>query len=668
MLDPGADRTRVTADPIRTIATRHEQRQIQMCGIAGKVSARGAIDRTVVESMCAAQQHRGPDSRGIHEADGVCLGIQRLRVIDLETGDQPIYNEDRDVAVVLNGEIYNFRELRDELRQRGHTFSTDGDTEVIVHLYEEHGADLVDRLDGMFTFALWDEKRRKLLIARDRVGKKPLYYYEGKDTLAFASELRALVSDPSVPRRLDPSALDSYLAYGYVPAPWSIWEQVRKLEPGHLLEWSEGGATTRRYWSLDYSDKLEGDPRELSEELRRQIGAAVERRMIADVPLGAFLSGGIDSSIVVAEMAALSPEPIKTFSIGFAEPEYDERSKARAVAEMFSTDHHEQVIDPDAIALLPDLAARYGEPYADSSAIPSFLLAEFARRDVTVALNGDGGDESFAGYLRYTANAAVAGIEHVPAGVRGAIARAGRAMSGGTARRGKRAYAQRLLATIDEPLSSRYESHVSIFGTEARRRILRAEIGAEILPARTPELISRRWESASGSTTIDRLLEVDVETYLPGDLLTKVDIATMAHSLEARSPLLDHHLMEFAAALPSELKARGTSRKRLLRQAYDGLLPETTMHGPKMGFAVPLDHWFRGELRSYVEETLLDPGSLSAQYIEPAEVERLAREHANGEAEHSGRLWSLLSLEWWQRSVAQREGEGVESAAAGSRA
>ncbi len=398
-----------------------------VCGIAGKVDRDAGVPAALIERMCERQAHRGPDSRGLFSGDGVGLGIQRLRVIDLETGDQPVYNEDRSVAVVLNGEIYNYRELRRELEGRGHSFSTHGDTEVIAHLYEEEGADLVQRLSGMFAFALWDERRRRLLMARDRVGKKPLFYCERGGSLAFASELAALMADASIPREVDMAAIDCYLAYGYIQAPRSIWSAVKKLPPAHTLLWEDGEARVERYWRLDYSRKADAPLPELEEELRRRVGAAVRRRMIADVPLGALLSGGVDSSVVVSEMAAASARPVKTFSIGFAQEEYNELPLARLTAERFGTDHEEFMVEPDAIEIVPKLIRHYGEPYADSSAIPSFYLAELTRRHVTVALNGDGGDESFAGYLRYVANSLSGDLDLVPRPLRrGAAAAAER--------------------------------------------------------------------------------------------------------------------------------------------------------------------------------------------------------------------------------------------------
>src|SRR5580693_4840068 len=375
-----------------------------MCGIAGIARAdRAPVERELVERMCEAQAHRGPDARGLHIAEGVGLGIQRLRVIDLVTGDQPIHSEDGSVTVVLNGEIYNYRELRERLIGNGHEFATDGDTEVIVHLYEEHGPACVRELHGMFAFALWDSRRGQLLLARDRVGKKPLFYSERAGALSFASELGALMQDPEISREIDHRALDAYLAYGYIPAPRSAFAEVRKLPPASTLAYSDGAVRIECYWHLDYSRKQAPlPPAEVQEQLRAEIRRAVRRRMIADVPTGAFLSGGVDSAAVVAAMAESCSQPVKTFSIGFEEERFNELPLARRVAQEFATDHHELLVRPDAVEILPKVVRHYGEPFADHAAIPSFYLARFAREHVTVALNGDGGDESFAGYQRYT--------------------------------------------------------------------------------------------------------------------------------------------------------------------------------------------------------------------------------------------------------------------------
>jgi asparagine synthase (glutamine-hydrolysing) len=610
--------------------------------------------------MCERQRHRGPDSRGIHRSEGVTLGIQRLRIIDLETGDQPIYNEDRSVAVVLNGEIYNFRELRAELESRGHSFYTKTDTEVIAHLYEERGPELVEELNGMFSIAVWDERRHRLLLARDRVGKKPLFYAEGDGWLSFASELPALMVDPQVTAEIDPSSIDCYLAYGYIPAPWSIWREVRKLRPAHTLVWESGRTETQRYWHLDYSRKRTEDNRELEEELRDRLGAAVRRRMISDVPLGAFLSGGVDSSIVVSEMAAASPRPVKTYSIGFEEEEFNELPRARVIAERFATDHHEFVVKPDAIELVPKLVRHYGEPYADSSAIPSFYLAELTRRHVTVALNGDGGDESFAGYLRHVANSLTGRLDDVPRPLRRGVAALGRALPRRPGSKTFLSRAQRLLVSVDADSIERYTRHVSVFNAAERAELLDPDFRASLDQARAPGVIAAPWRAASGSTMLDRLLEVDVNTYLPEDLLVKMDIATMAYSLEARSPFLDPEVMEFAASLPPGAKTSLGRKKLLLRRAYRGRVPDSILDGAKRGFGVPLGAWFRGDLQGYARELLLDRTTLDRGYLNESAVRSILDAHAAGQGDRALQLWALVMLELWHRELGAARGEGPE--------
>jgi len=605
--------------------------------------------------MCAQQEHRGPDSRGLHLGEGVGLGIQRLRVIDLETGDQPVYNEDRSVAVVLNGEIYNYRELREELSRNGHSFSTHGDTEVIAHLYEEEGPALVQRLNGMFAFALWDEKRRQLTIGRDRVGKKPLFYCQRDGWLSFASELGALMSDPAIPREVDPAAIDCYLAYGYIQAPRSIWREVKKLPPAHTLTWQDGNLELERYWQLDYAPKAGAALPELEEELRGRIGAAVRRRMIADVPLGALLSGGVDSAIVVAEMAAAASQPVKTFSIGFAQKEYDELPLARLTAERFGTDHTEFMVGPDAIEIVPSLIRHYGEPFADSSAIPSFYLTRLTRQEVTVALNGDGGDESFAGYLRYVANSLSRGLDHVPRALRhGAAAAATRLLQAGDAR-GMRSYGRRFLTSVDKDAPARYADQSCIF-SPAERAALRGEDAG--IRKETEEVIAGPWREASGRSRLDVLLETDVNTYLPGDLLVKMDIASMAYSLEARSPLLDPEVMQFAASLPARYKARRLEKKWILRRAYRGRIPDQVLNGKKRGFGVPLGAWFRDELHDFTHDVLLDPSTRDAGLFDEGEARALLSVHDRGGADRSMQIWALLMLALWHREFAGPIGGG----------
>jgi asparagine synthase (glutamine-hydrolysing) len=622
-----------------------------MCGIVGKVNRRDdvPVDRDVVERMCIALEHRGPDSRGLFVDGEVGLGIQRLRVVDLVTGDQPIHNEDGSIVVVLNGEIYNFGELREQLSRRGHRLSTQGDTEVIVHLYEEYGVDCVRHLHGMFAFALWDAQRRQLLLARDRIGKKPLFYAFRDGSLTFASELRALIEDPTVPRDVDPAAIDRYLTYGYVPTPHCVFGAARKLPPAHTLVLSDGHIRVERYWRLDYSNKVTvKDPRELHGPIRDAIRAATRRRLVADVPLGAFLSGGIDSSAVVAAMAEASTGPVKTFSIGFESEQFNELPHARRVAEQFATEHHEFVVRPDAIGIVPRIVRQYGEPFADASAIPSFYLAEVTRRHVTVALNGDGGDESFGGYTRYVANRLASRLDVLPLPLRQAAAAAGRRLPGGEVTSWS-SKARRLTTGLVLPPADRYGRYVSWFDQDQRAALYTDEFATVARRSNAPQTIAGPWQNASGDDVLDVMLEVDATTYLPDDLITKIDIATMAHALEARSPLLDHELMEFAASLPADLKVRGGQKKWILREALRGWLPHEVLDRPKQGFSVPVGEWFRGELRDQVHEVLLDPGSLSRGYFRAEAVRSLLHRHGTGAADESKRLWSLYMLELWHR-------------------
>ncbi len=626
-----------------------------MCGIAGQVRADGAaVEEELIARMCAAQEHRGPDSRGLHVSGPVGLGIQRLRIIDLDTGDQPIYNEDGSIAVVLNGEIYNYAELREELLRAGHKLATKGDTEVIAHLYEELGTGCVSKLHGMFSFALWDARRERLFVARDRVGKKPLFYSCRGGVLSFASELRALTQDPLVPRETNPAAIDAYLAYGYVPAPLSIFSGVHKLQPAHQLVFENGALTVERYWRLDYAQKRSfGDPRELDEQIRAALRKAVGRRMVADVPVGAFLSGGIDSSAVVAAMAEQSREPVKTFSIGFADASVDELPRARLIAERFSTDHHELVVEPDAVELLPKLVRQYGEPFGDHSALACFYLAELAREQVTVALNGDGGDESFAGYQRYTSNVLAARFERLPAPLRGAIAAAGTRMGAAGDPKALRSRAQRFATRVGGDRHRRYLDQVNVFDAAERGALYAPELAATVADADADRFLLDPWREASGKALLDQLLEVDATVYLPGDLLPKIDIATMAFSLEARSPLLDHELMELAASIPPEQKASGVQRKIALRRALRGWVPDTILDGTKQGFELPVANWLRTDLAPYAREVLLDRESAERGWTRPAAVEQLLDQHVAGAADHGRKIWSLLALELWARSATE---------------
>ncbi len=625
-----------------------------MCGIAGSVDFHGPVDGALLHAMCSVMEHRGPDGRGVHVEDGAGLGMQRLAIIDVEGGDQPIFNEDKTVAVVLNGEIYNFRELREELRARGHHFSTDSDTEVIVHLYEDHGHDLVQHLRGMFAFAVWDRRRRRMLLARDRIGKKPLFYAHQGARVTFASEMRALLQDARIPRAIDPEAIDAYLTLQYVPDPMSAFEAVRKLPPAHWMEVTEAGVRMERYWALDYTDRLAGvDEAELAERLKAHLDEAVRLRLISEVPLGAFLSGGVDSSAVVASMAEAMSEPVRTFSIAFSDRAFDESEYARKVAQLFGTRHEELRVEPDALAIMPTLARHYGEPFADASAIPSFLLARMTGQHVTVALNGDGGDEAFAGYGRYAGHNIVGRLDWLPRPLQRMAPAVGSALGEGSHERSFRSRAGRLGRALGAEPWERYTFGLSAWDAIRRRRLLSPEFAARVRGDGPERLIAGLWLDGPERGPIDTMLDVDVNTYLPGDLMVKVDIASMAYSVEARSPFLDHRLMEFAASLPERHKMSGGAGKLLLKRAMRGILPDDVLDRPKMGFGVPLGSWLRNELRDLPAERLLDPRALDRGYFRREEVERTIADHQSGAVDHSHRLWVLLQLEEWHREVVE---------------
>jgi asparagine synthase (glutamine-hydrolysing) len=601
--------------------------------------------------MCEVIRHRGPDSRGVFLDDGVGLGIQRLAIIDLDTGDQPIFNEDRSVVVVHNGEIYNYRELRQELSARGHRFATRSDTEVIVHLYEEHGDDCVRHLRGMFAFALWDRSRRRLLLARDRVGKKPLFYAHIGDTLWFGSEAKSILQDPAVPREPNRDAIDSFLQFQYVPHPLSAFAALRKLPPAHIAVWEDGRLQAHRYWRLSYTPKDSyADPGELHERIRAELLEATRLRLRSDVPLGAFLSGGVDSSAVVAAMTKVGEGRVKTFSIGFDVESWDETAYAREVAQLFDTDHHEFRVDPSHMDILPRLIWHYGEPFADQSAIPSFFLSELTRRHVTVALNGDGGDEDFAGYARYLAHSLADRLDWIPKPLARAGASVLDAIGPGPQARSLRTRFRRLFRALGLTPYDRYAMWIAYFTEADRQELYTPEFAGSLGHRTAPSVIRDPYLSSDADDPVDKLLDVDVQTYLPGDLLVKMDIATMAHSLEVRSPLLDHKFMEVAARLPASDKLRGRRGKAAFKDALSPWLPAHILERTKMGFGVPLGDWLRGGLRQLPEDVLLDPGSTSRGYFRPEAVRRLIDDHRAGRYDNSNKLWALLQLELWMRT------------------
>jgi len=620
-----------------------------VCGIAGVAGLR--LENATVLDQVGLLRHRGPDSFGIHSGSGALVAQSRLAIIDLVTGDPPIANEDGSVGVAFNGEIYNFRALQHELRAAGHNLKTDGDTEVIAHLAEDHDpVDLCRRLDGMFAFAVWDERRRRLVLGRDRLGKKPLYYWQGSGgEVVFASEIKAVLADRRVPRRLQPGAIDAYLTFGYVPTPHTFFEGICSVPPGHVLVAAAGRAPeVHAYWRPRAAacDEVGRSPlryEEAGAEVRRLLCDAVDKRLVADVPLGAFLSGGVDSSAVVALMARLSPRPVKTFTIGFEDVEgFDERPYARQVSALFGTEHTEFVVNPDKADLIERLVWHHDQPFGDSSALPTFLLSELTRRHVTVALSGDGGDELFGGYERFAAALAAEALGRVPAPLQRAAGRAaGRVPP--TLFAGRAGSVHRMLRRVDAGLPGALLAWVSYIPPE-RRDVL--------LPRRSPwgeEDYERIWADSSGASLLDRLLLLNLQTYLLDDLLPKMDRMSMAHGLEVRSPLLDDDLAEFALRLPPSFKVRGWSLKRVLKEAVRDLLPHELLHRRKRGFGVPLDRWFRTDLRAYTEGMLASSATRVGEHLDGPAARSLVAEHMGGRASSGHGIWALLTLEVFLR-------------------
>jgi len=614
-----------------------------MCGIAGIASSKGAPDLDAVRRMSATLVHRGPDDEGLFHRGPVALAARRLSIIDLAHGHQPIANEDGSVVVVQNGEIYNYRELKRELEGAGHRFATDCDTEVLVHLYEQHGEGFVERLRGMFAIALWDDRERRLLLARDRFGIKPLYYRHVDGTLSFASELKAMLEQPGFSREIDPRAMSAYLAFNSIPAPLTIFAEARKLPPGFVLTWRDGEITQRPYARPGPvpADRVRTEPAgELAGELRGVLRDSIRAHLVADVPVGVLLSGGVDSGGITALAAAESGKSVKTFSIGFEEAGFDELSRARLVAERYGTDHHELILRPDAVELLPKLVDSFDEPFGDSSALPTYLVSELAAGGVKVALSGEGGDELFGGYYTYVADqlapragrlAALAAplIEKLPS-------RTDRVGFDYKAKRFARA------AANPDPLM-RHLGWKEIFSAERRRQLL-GEGASRWDPY---ELYRVRYAETAGAEPLARLQDVDLGIYLVDDLLVKTDRLSMAHSLELRVPFLDPRVADFALALPTHLKVRGFAKKRLLRRALAPLLPKEILNGRKQGFSIPIAAWLRGPLEPFAREAL-SPATLGRQgCLDPATVTALLDRHCAGREDHSRQLWGLMALTLW---------------------
>ncbi len=623
-----------------------------MCGIAGKLNYDPAcpVDAPGLQRMCHTLIHRGPDDWGLYIDGALGLAMRRLSIIDLATGQQPIHNEARTVWTVYNGEIYNFPELRRRLEARGHAFYTHTDTEVIVHLYEEYGVDFPRHLNGMFAIAVWDAVQRRLVLARDHMGIKPLYYAALSDRLLFGSEIKALLADDFRPT-LDLDAVSIYLSLLYIPAPYSIYREIRKLEPAHTLVWQDGRIDVRPFWDLASVTPLQPpyDASLLQSELRARLAAAVQQQLVADVPLGIFLSGGLDSSAIVAFARQSHNGPLKTFSIGFDDPSYDETHLARIVAERFETEHTELTVRPDATDLAPKLVAHFDEPFADSSAIPTYYLAQLTRRHVTVALGGDGGDELFAGYATYQADKLAAVYEHLPGPIsRGLVPAVVRQLPVSDRKVSFDLKARRFVAhALLEP-GRRHYAWKAFFNDDLKGELLDPGLRAALnggLDGYGP--FRRQYEAAAHLDELSRYQYADTRVSLPDDMLTKVDRMSMAHSLEARVPLLDVGLVEFAFRLPGALKMPGLKLKHFFRETMRDILPREILRQPKRGFNAPMSRWLKTDLRPLVE-SYLAPDTVARQgFFQPAVVSRLVADHQAGRADYSRNLWALLMFNLW---------------------
>tara|TARA_B100000315_G_scaffold214536_1_gene213193 strand:- start:2027 stop:3961 length:1935 start_codon:yes stop_codon:yes gene_type:complete len=635
-----------------------------MCGIAGIANLRGdKIQKNILEKMCRKMEHRGPDDEGIYisnkrsgvrgqgsEKCSVGLGHRRLSIIDLSTaGRQPMCNEDKTIWVVLNGEIYNFLELRLDLEKQGHEFKSNSDTEVILHLYENHGKNCVKYLQGMFAFALWDENQKFLMLGRDRVGKKPLYYSFINNIFAFASELSALIVSGTIELEVNEEAIHHYLTFGYIPSPLSIYKNVFKLPPASILALKKGSSPViKKYWNLNFSKKIKISEEEAAEETLRLLKNSVKKRLNSDVPLGAFLSGGIDSSVVVALMAEMSGNRVKTFSIGFDDSDYNELEHAKRIANKFNTEHHEFIVHPNALNILPLLVERYGEPYADSSAIPTYYVSQQTKKFVTVALNGDGGDEVFAGYERYQAVLISEVINKIPSFFRDNLFNGlMRALPDSINFKSRSRRLKRFINGALKPLNIRYLQWIGFVNDQMKKELYSDDFTRKVACSNPLQFINPYMANSNNTHLLDRLLMVDTMTYLPGDLLVKVDIASMANSLEVRSPFLDHRLVEFAASIPHKYKMKRMVKKYLLKKVASKLIPQENIYRRKMGFGVPVGRWFRYELKDFLREILLSPASLSRGYFKPQKVKSLVEAHISGQKDYNFQLWSLMMLELW---------------------
>ncbi len=622
-----------------------------MCGIAGFISKEKnapKIEREMLlDQMCKVITHRGPDEQGATVEGRAALGMRRLSIIDLKCGQQPIYTADGNLIIVFNGEIYNYRELKAELESLGHKFKTNSDTETILYAYKQFGAACLEKLRGMFAFAIWNKEDESLFIARDRVGKKPLFYtVTEKGNFVFGSELKVLLTHGEIKKEIDFAALDSYLTFGYVPEEFCIFKNVQKLAPGNYLVFKNGKVETRSFWDFKYvKNTTVKSETEYVETLRELIKESVKVRLISEVPLGAFLSGGVDSSTIVGMMAQLSDQPVKTFSIGFNEDSFNELKYARIAAEHFKTDHHEFVVTPDLVETIDELVWHFDEPFADPSALPTFMVSKMARQFVTVVLSGDGGDELFAGYTRYVRDKKKSGFDKLPRVFRENLLKPlSEQMPHGA--RGKNYLYNSSLDAVD-----RYIDDVSHFNSMRRKSLYSKDFLQNLNGdfGKGGEVFRRLTENVSSSNAVDRLLYLDSKTYLPGDILTKVDRMSMATSLEARVPLLDHKLIDFVTGIPSELKLKGLETKYIFRKAVRGLVPDAILDRPKQGFGVPINEWINAQLKNRIRETLGSKQSVERGYFDAKYIKTLLDEHAQNRRDHSYALWILFMFELWHQ-------------------
>ncbi len=619
-----------------------------MCGICGVYNFDGRpADKAVLARMNSSIVHRGPDDEGYHVSGPVGLAMRRLSIIDLETGNQPISNETGELHIVYNGEVYNYKELRDELESKGHRFTTSGDTEVVLHLYEEEGARCVRRLNGMFAFCVWDSARRKLFLARDRIGIKPLFYYLDKDKIVFGSELKSIVGHPGVPVNLDIQALYDYLSLNYMPVPSTALADVLQVPPGHYAMVEDGKLSMHQYWELSFKEDGASE-KEHAERLGEMLRTSVKRRLVSDVPFGAFLSGGVDSSIVVGLMAELMDEPVKTFSIGFKEKSFSELPNAREVASLFNTDHHELMVEPDMVDLLPKMVWHSDEPSADSSAIPVYYVSQLARKYVTMVLTGDGGDEVFAGYDTYIAQDAMRLYRYLPGLLRRrVIAPLVNRLPVSMTKVSFDFKAKRFVAGAELTPEEAHYSWRRIFSEEEKSSLFQGEVLRSLGPRNTFRLFEEKFARVPAAAMLNRMLFVDTRLYLPSDMLVKVDRMSMANSLEARVPFLDHELVEMAATIPAGMKLKRWDKKHLLKAAGSKTVPRRILNRKKQGFNVPVNVWLRDELKELANETLSGQRIADMGLFRPDYVRGLLGEHLAGRRDNSFQLWGLITFFIW---------------------